>query len=89
MKKVKVLEDKCIGCGACVAVDPEHFDFSDAGVSKVISEQNVEGNATLQEACDGCPVGAIEIFDGCENEKCTCNPCKCEGECKCNDVDKK
>lgn len=89
MKKVKVDKDKCIGCGACISIDGEHFDFdSEKGVSVVISQKNVVENETINEAIseavDACPVGAIEVFDGCDNEKCLCNPCTCEGECNCD-----
>ena len=89
MKKVKVCSEECIGCGACIAVDSEHFDFdNENGCSKVISENNIEENATLMEAIDSCPVGAIKLFDGCENENCTCDPCNCGEDCKCNDINK-
>ncbi len=39
---IKVNENTCIGCGACVAISPENFDFNDAGLSKVISEEILE-----------------------------------------------
>ena len=88
MKKVRVDNEKCFGCGACVATDPEHFAFDDNGLSKVISEKNVEGNTTLEDTVESCPVGAIELFEtDCTNEKCTCNPCTCGEDCKCNDID--
>lgn len=86
MKKVKVVNDKCIGCGVCIAIDPEHFDFdNEKGISKVISEKNIE-SPKVEEAADACPVGAIEIFEGCNNEKCLCNPCECGDNCECNDL---
>ena len=53
---VKVDETKCIGCGACVSIAPENFDFNDAGLSHVIKD---ESNETVKEAIDACPVGAI------------------------------
>lgn len=85
MKKVKVNEDKCIGCGACIAIDDKHFDFDpEKGLSMVISEDNVENNETLTEAIDACPVGAIETFDGCDNKDCQCDPCNCGDSCNCN-----
>ena len=33
MKKICVNEEQCIGCGACVAIDSEHFDFNDSGLT--------------------------------------------------------
>ena len=35
MKKIKVNTEGCIGCGACVGLDPEHFDFNEEGLSLV------------------------------------------------------
>ena len=58
---IKVDETKCIGCGACVAIAPENFDFNDAGLSKVVG-QNVTD--TTNEAVASCPVGAIEVSEG-------------------------
>ena len=34
--KVKVIEEQCIGCGACGAICPEVFEVD--GVSKVIND---------------------------------------------------
>ena len=80
--RVKVIEDKCIGCGACVAIAPENFDFNKEGLSTVIGEEITEKTVEAKEAC---PVYAIEIDeskavekeeshenDGCESEECTC-----------------
>ena len=38
MKKINVKNDACIGCGACVAIDSEHFAFNDEGLSHPISQ---------------------------------------------------
>lgn len=60
MKKL-IVNEKCIGCGACIAIDNEHFDFED-NLSKVISNDNLESDA-LQNAIASCPMGAIEIIE--------------------------
>lgn len=65
MKKIKVLTDQCIGCGACVGIDPEHFDFNEDGLSHVISEENLESEA-LKDAIDSCPVGIISLEESTE-----------------------
>lgn len=81
MSSVKVNEDKCIGCGACVAIAPNNFDFNDEGLSKVISEEVTEETVN---ACEACPVFAIEV----ENEACDCvngGECTCGDECHCGD----
>lgn len=60
--KVKVCEEKCIGCGNCVALsEGELFDFNDAGLAQCIKEEvpsNLEEIA--KDAIDQCPTGAIE-----------------------------
>ena len=65
MKKITVLTDQCIGCGACVGVDPEHFGFNEGGLSHVISEENLESEA-LKDAIDSCPVGIISLEENTE-----------------------
>ncbi len=60
---VKVDESKCIGCGACVSIAPENFDFNESGLSVVKKD---EVNESVNEAKDACPVGAIEVNEGTE-----------------------
>lgn len=60
MKKLNVDQVKCIGCGACVGIDPDHFDFDDSGLSTVISQEKLE-NEELEQAVEGCPTGAITV----------------------------
>ena len=36
MKKVKVLKDVCIGCGACQAICSSVYEIDDDGLAKVI-----------------------------------------------------
>lgn len=55
---IKVDETKCIGCGACVAIDSEHFDFDENGLSKVTSQDMTNFSA---DVVDSCPVGAISV----------------------------
>ena len=90
MKKIIVDDEKCIGCGACVAIDGEHFDFNEDGLSEAISQENLESE-NLQNAISSCPVNAIKIAEEGEN-KCSCEDCHChdchcgdEEECSCDD----
>lgn len=53
------VNETCIGCGACVAMDPEHFDFKE-GVSVAISQEITD---SVRETVGACPVGAIEITE--------------------------
>lgn len=86
MSSVKVNEEKCIGCGACVAIAPENFDFNDEGLSIVKGEDITEETVSAMEAC---PVCAIDIStDGCECG-CDCNcgddcECDCDDDCECD-----
>ena len=55
MKKLIVDQNRCIGCGACVAIDSEHFDFDENGLSHVIKEDNLETeelNTIIQNLID-------------------------------------
>jgi len=79
MKKINVSPEACIGCGACVAIDPEHFGFNDEGLSKPISNENLE-STELANAIDSCPTCAISMVDG---NTCECEECKCDEECSC------
>lgn len=87
MEKILVDDSTCIGCGACIAIDSEHFDFNDEGKSSVISNENLKSN-NLSNAIESCPVAAISIVDNEDScncdEKCECN-CQEEQECNCED----
>lgn len=58
MKKLNVNEN-CIGCGMCVAIDPEHFEIVD-GLSNAVSNDNLE-SSELDNAISSCPTAAIEV----------------------------
>ncbi len=61
MKKLSVDQVKCIGCGMCAGMDPDHFEIEDdSGLSTVVSQENIESETVIQ-AIDGCPTGAISI----------------------------
>ncbi len=80
MTKLTVDQEKCIGCGACVAIAPKNFDFNEEGYSTVIGEEITDETKEAEEAC---PVFAIDIEDA-ENEECDCDECHCD-ECECDD----
>lgn len=89
MKKIIVNQEACIGCGACVAIDPEHFAFNDEGLSHSISKENLESE-DLANAIDSCPTSAISMKEveetEMEEENGTCE-CDCGDECKCSKED--
>ncbi len=65
MEKICVDKDKCIGCGACVAMVGDVFEFGDDGLAQVIENADLENLSEdvkndLEDAISGCPVSAIE-----------------------------
>ncbi len=60
--KAQVIENLCIGCGACQALVPEEFEINDNGVAEAINETVKEENIeSVKDAKDNCPTGAINI----------------------------
>lgn len=76
MPQFKITFDRntCIGAFACVAADPDHWDYADDGkvnmkggqvtdegngiFSMIVDEKQVE---TLKAAAEACPVYAIKV----------------------------
>lgn len=62
--KAKVIDNLCIGCGACAALVPEEFDINDNGVAYATNEEVKEENKELvKDAKENCPTGAINISE--------------------------
>ena len=61
--KVKVIEENCIGCGACQALVPKVFEIDDDdNLAKVISNPiDKELEDDVVDAAEGCPTGAITV----------------------------
>jgi len=58
---VKVNKEKCIGCGFCSNLCPEVFELDEEGKSRVKEGADLKKNkGCIEEAKNGCPVGAIE-----------------------------
>ncbi len=58
-----IVNDACIGCGACVGVAPEVFDMADTGLAISLVEADLgDLEASAKEAAECCPVEAI-IFE--------------------------
>lgn len=87
--KVKVIDDKCIGCGQCEAVCPDVFQIGDEGYAEVITNEFKEELIDdIKTAASGCPTDAIEVNDcNCEcedcSEECDCEDCDCSEGCDC------
>lgn len=69
MEKVKVNQDVCIGCGACVALAEEVFNFNDEGFAEAKPNNNIldkmdeEVKENVIDAIEGCPTSAIEKYN--------------------------
>lgn len=62
INKVKVDEEKCIGCGACGMYAPEAFNFDmEKGKATVKEGAEETDPEKIKEATSSCPVQAISI----------------------------
>ena len=60
--KAKVLDNLCIGCGACAALVPDEFEITDEGIATAINDEVKEENKEMvNEAKENCPTGAIQV----------------------------
>jgi len=62
MKKPKIDQDLCIGCGLCETIYPEVFELGENFKAEVIGE--CENEKKCQEAIGSCPVVAISLESG-------------------------
>ncbi len=63
MKKINLNKSLCIGCGACVAIASEYFDFDDNGLSNIIKPLEGEAPEEVLEALSSCPTNAITLVE--------------------------
>ena len=67
--KAKVLDNLCIGCGACAALVPDEFDIGDNGLAHALNAEVKEENKDLViDAKDNCPTGAISVKEDNKTE---------------------
>ena len=67
--KVIQKQDECIGCGACVAMCPDHWEMNKEGkavlkgakLNNDVYEKEVDDIGCNMEAAEGCPVNCIHI----------------------------
>jgi len=58
-KRPFVDKQKCIGCGACVALCPEVFEMGSDGKASVKGVIKPSKLTQAKTAAENCPVGAI------------------------------
>lgn len=61
--KVKIIEEKCIGCGQCEAICSDVFKLGDDGLAHVIGEVTEQLEEDVRDAVSSCPTEAIEIVE--------------------------
>ncbi len=61
--KVKVDEETCIGCEACVDTCPEVFEIVDDKARVKVNEVPPGAIESCRDAAENCPVEAIQIED--------------------------
>lgn len=60
--KAKVLDNLCIGCGACAALVPDEFEINGDGVAEAINDVVKEDDKELVvDAKENCPTSAIQV----------------------------
>ena len=60
--EIKVIEEACIGCGACASIANDVFKINDNGIAYAENDKiNEENKENVIEAANSCPSGAIEI----------------------------
>ena len=58
---VEVNKEKCLGCGMCVGINSDVFDFGDDGLAEANNDKiNDDNKDDVENAVNSCPVGAIE-----------------------------
>ncbi len=83
MKKINLNKSLCIGCGACVAIAAEYFEFDDNGLSSIIKPLEGEPKEELLEALNSCPTNAITLI---EEENSEPSPKEIVPEVEDNDI---
>lgn len=54
------INDMCIGCGTCVAINDKLFKIEEGKAKVVKQPETDEEKASYEQAKASCPVGAIE-----------------------------
>ena len=60
--KVKIDQEKCIGCGTCISIAPEVFEFNADNKAQVKTDADLDAHQDkVNQAKDACPVQAIAV----------------------------
>jgi ferredoxin len=61
MAKIKIDKNKCIGCGACVALCPAIFELKNGKAEASKKEVKGDEEKCARDAAGNCPVQAISV----------------------------
>ncbi len=71
--KIEIDREGCIGCGACYALDPSHYESDEEGKAKVVGSETDASKSSgvfedqeielVREAESSCPVCAIVVTE--------------------------
>lgn len=67
--QVKVIRDKCIGAGSCVAVAMKTFALDKDNIAVVLPTSDQDSDDDKLLAAQSCPTAAIEVVDTVTGEK--------------------
>ena len=70
--KLRIIKEKCIGCGSCAAIAPDYFKMNDEMKSSLVHPDKTDAEVEEQvlndqqaeevkEAVESCPVEALEL----------------------------
>lgn len=57
--KIKIENEKCIGCGTCAALAPNTFSMD--GEKAIVNSDSTDDQDTVQMTVDSCPTQAIVL----------------------------
>lgn len=58
----------CVGFGDCIEIAPEVLEFDEQGVARFTEIATAVERDRLIQACDICPVDALNVFDEAGNQ---------------------
>jgi len=67
IKKIIINQNLCIGCGTCVAIDPDNFELDEKTFTAKVKKRTKQASAQsptggkTKTAISSCPVNAISI----------------------------
>jgi ferredoxin len=66
--RIIIDRDTCAACDICRELAPNTFEI-DAGAKAAVKDPAGDPRETILAASDGCPMGAITVFDGDTGEQ--------------------